>query len=103
MRVGHADTNYTEPEHAEDTLRPSRVEVGSQSQFFICVKSPVLITEEKYNPSCNYTFLLLFYEIEIEYGKLSEVTRHALMKVHLEEAKNRETKTKVGGSSRRGI
>ena len=66
MRVGHADTNYTEPEHAEDTLRPSRVEVGSQSQFFICVKSPVLITEEKYIIlGCNYTFLFLFYEIEI--------------------------------------
>ena len=30
-------------------------------------------------------------EIEIEYGKLSEVTRHDLMKVHLEAAKNSET------------
>jgi len=41
--------------------------------------------------------------MRFEYGKLSEVTRHDLMRVHLEEAENSETKTKVGGSSRRVI
>ena len=44
VRVGHADTNHMEPEHAEDTLRPSRV--VCVSNFYLCEISG-LITEEK--------------------------------------------------------
>ena len=56
-------TNHMEPEHTEDTLRPSRVVCVGNHNFYLCEISG-LVTEEKYNPSVIIHFHL-FYEIEI--------------------------------------